>query len=215
MLIIVGMRYIDLTQAFTDKMPVYPGDPEPSLEQVAHLSKDGFNDYQITTVMHVGTHMDAPLHMIENGKTMDQISPEKFFGKGILIDAREKEKVDRDLVNGLEIDEGSIVLVVTGFGDKYRTPSYYENYPTITEDFAQKMVEAKVKIVGMDILGPDQPPFPTHKILLGNEILIIENLANLDQLLGVKSFEVIALPAKFQADAAPVRVVARVLDPTK
>ncbi len=63
----------------------------------------------------------------------------------------------------------------------------------------------------MDILGPDQPPFLTHKTLLENEILIIENLTNLDQLVGVKNFEVIALPAKFNADAAPIRVVAKIL----
>lgn len=189
------MRIIDLTQAFTDNMPVYPGDPPNSLKQVANIGKEGFTDHELKTVMHVGTHMDAPLHMIPNGKKMDEISPEKCFGKGVLIDAVGKDK-----------------LVYTGFGDKYRDKSYFEGYPTITEDFALKMVELKVKIVGMDILGPDQPPFPTHKILLGNEVLIIENLTNLDQLVGVKDFEIIALPAKFHADAAPVRVIARILE---
>jgi kynurenine formamidase len=204
------MRIIDLTQTFTDKMPVYPGDPEPSLKQAAYLEKDGYNDHQLTTVMHVGTHMDAPLHMIEGGKTMDQISPEKFFGKGVLVDARGKDKVDAALLDSTHIKEGSIVLIHTGFGSRYRTDSYFENYPQIMEDFAQRMVDLKVKIVGMDILGPDQPPFSTHKILLGNEVLIVENLTNLDQLLDVKEFEVIALPSKFQADAAPVRVIARI-----
>lgn len=49
-------------------MPVYPGDPKPTLEQVAFIAKDTFNDHKLTTVMHVGTHIDAPLHMIANGK---------------------------------------------------------------------------------------------------------------------------------------------------
>lgn len=205
------MKIIDLTHSFTEKMPVYPGDPEPSLKQVASLEKDGFNDHMINTVMHVGTHMDAPLHMIADGKKMDEINTNKFIGKGILIDARGKDKVDASLLENIQIEEDSIVLVFTGFGSKYREQAYFENYPGITEDFAQKMVELKVKIVGMDILGPDQPPFPTHKILLGNGILIIENLTNLDQLVGVKGFEVIALPAKFHTDAAPVRIIARIL----
>lgn len=206
------MKIIDLTHSFTDKMPVYPGDPEPSLEKVAYLDKEGYNDHLLKTVMHIGTHMDAPLHMIQNGKKMDEIDPYVFFGKGVLIDARSKSKIDASILEGIKIESNSIVLIYTGFGEKYRSQSYYENNPTVTEDFARRMVELHVKIVGMDILGPDQPPFPTHKILLGKEILIIENLTNLNQLIGVKNFEIIALPAKLQTDAAPVRVIARILD---
>ena len=71
------------------------------------------------------------------------------------------------------------------------------------------MVELGVHAVGMDTLGPDEPPFPTHKILLGNGILIIENLTNLDKLIG-KQFDVIALPVKLATDAASVRVIAKV-----
>lgn len=79
----------------------------------------------------------------------------------------------------------------------------------MTEEFAETMVKAHVKIVGMDILAPDVAPFPTHKILLGNGILIIENLVNLEKLMDIPTFEVIALPMKLQSDAAWVRVVAR------
>ena len=206
------MKIIDLTHSFTDKMPVYPDDPKSSLKQVASIDKEGYTDHLIITVMHVGTHMDAPLHMIANGKKMDEIAPDKFLGKGILIDARNKSVIDVALIKNISIKKDSIVLIYTDFGRKYRKKAYFENYPSIAEDFAKKMVDLDVKIVGIDFLGPDQPPFPIHKILLGHEILIIENLTNLDKLLGIDNFEVIALPAKFHADAAPVRVVARVLD---
>lgn len=206
------MKILDLTHSFTDKMPVYPGDPQPSLKQVAYLDKDGYNDHLLNTVIHVGTHMDAPLHMIKNGKKMDEIDPNVFFGKGVLIDAKSKSKVDITLLDGIKIEDNSIVLIYTGYGEKYRTQAYFENYPTITEDFARQMVNLHVKIVGMDFLSPDQPPFPTHKILLGHEILIIENLTNLDKLLGINKFEVIALPAKLHADAAPVRVIAKIIE---
>jgi kynurenine formamidase len=155
--------------------------------------------------------MDAPLHMIAHGKRMDEIPPETFIGKGVLIDARGARLIDANLLEGLTIEPGSIVLIYTGFGAKYRDRSYFENFPTITEEFAKRVVESKVKIVGMDLPGPDQPPFPIHKALLGNGILIIENLTNLDKLLGVTNFEVIALPAKLHADAAPARVIARIM----
>ena len=64
-------------------------------------------------------------------------------------------------------------------------------------------------MIGMDMCSPDKPPFPIHKILLGNDILIIENLTNLQQLSG-KRFTVYAFPAKFQLDGALVRVVVEV-----
>ena len=207
------MKIIDLTHVFTDDMPVYPGDPKSSVEQIAYIEKDTFNDHRITTAMHVGTHMDAPLHMIAGGKKMAEISPDKFIGKGILIDARGEEKIDESLLENTHIGEDSVVLIYTGFGGKYRTEEYYKNYPKFTESFAKGLVELKIKIVGMDILSPDHDaPWATHKIFLGNNVLIIENLANLDQLLGVKNFEVIALPARFDTDAAPARVIAKVLD---
>ncbi|HVT01491.1 MAG TPA: cyclase family protein [Patescibacteria group bacterium] len=205
------MKLIDLTHTFTSDMPVYPGDPKATLEQVAFIEKDTYNDHRLTAVMHVGTHMDAPLHMIEDGKKMDEINPEKFFGNGVLIDVRGKMSIDATVLEGIEIEQGSVVLLYTGFGDKYRTDDYFKDYPELKEDFANKMVELGVKMVGMDMLGPDyDKPWTTHKILLGSDVTILENLTNLDQLEG-KDFEVVALPMKLQADAAPVRVVAKIL----
>lgn len=204
------MKIIDLTHTFTENMPVYPGDPKPSLKQIAKLDKDGYNDHMINSVMHVGTHMDAPLHMIKNGKRIDEIAPDRFIGPGVLIDVRSKQKIDGQLLEGKQIKKGSIVLVFTGFGEKYRSEDYFKNYPFFTDKFAEKLVELEINIVGMDMLGPDlDAPWTTHKILLAKEITIIENLANLDKLLGIEKFEVIALPAKFKTDAAPVRVIAR------
>lgn len=205
------MKLIDLTHTYTDKMPVYPGDPPASLKQVASIEKDTYTDHQINSYMHVGTHLDAPSHIIAGGKSIDQLDLKYFFGKGILIDARGKKEIDESLVEGIEIPKYAIVFIYTGFSEKYRTKSYYENFPIMTKGFAQQMVDHHVKIVGMDILGPDtDTTWPAHNILLGKEILIIENLTNLGKLLGEKDFEVIALPAKYQAEAAPVRVIAKI-----
>lgn len=206
------MKIIDLTHTFTNQMPVYPGDPIPSLKQVANIDSDGFNDHEIHSAMHVGTHMDAPFHMIGDGKKIDEIPPDNLFGKGILIDARDKNQIDESLLASKEIESDAIVLVFTGLGDKFRDPKYFTNSPILTEGFAKWLVDSKVKLLGMDMSSPDKSPFPIHKLLLSNDILIVENLTNLDQLLNVKSFEIIALPAKFQTDGAPVRVIARIED---
>jgi len=204
------MTYIDLTHIFDTDMPVYPGDPIPELVQIADLHKEGYTDYQIKTGMHVGTHMDAPLHMLEGGKWLSDITVEKFIGKGCLIDARGASVVSADFLEKSGAKKDDIVLVMTGFSEKYRQPEYYEKYPEIGEDFAGKAIELGVKIVGMDTPSPDRPPFKVHKLLLGKEILIIENLTNLKSLIDAKDFEIFALPAKLHTEAAPVRVIAKI-----
>ncbi|MFH1781803.1 MAG: cyclase family protein [Patescibacteria group bacterium] len=201
------MKYIDLTHNFKYNMPVYPGDPIPEINQVAFIEKDGYNGFQIKTGMHVGTHMDAPLHMLQNGKRLSDYSPDHFFGKGHLIEASD---INVELLKNKNISRGDVVFLMTGFYKKFGTDEYYENYPEISEAFAKKIIELGVKIIGMDTPSPDRAPFAIHKLLLENDVLIIENLTNLESLLEHAQFDVVALPAKFETEAAPVRVIAEI-----
>ena len=205
------MKYVDLTHAIVDGMSVYPGDSSPSVVQVANFEQQGFVRYQINTSMHVGTHIDAPLHMLEGGARISDFAPERFLGRGYLIDARGKSIIDVQLLEKSEIKAGDIVLVLTGFSEKFHDPVYYKSSPVLTENFAKKLIEFKIKMVGLDTSSPDNPPFTVHKLLLSHEILIIENLTNLSALVGVSRFDVIALPVKIDAEAAPARVVAQIL----
>ena len=91
----------------------------------------------------------------------------------------------------------------------YFQPEYFNNYPAITEEVANYLVSKKVKIVGVDMCSVDLKPFPVHRILLKNDILIIENLTNLSELEG-RNFKVYAFPIKLQIEGAPTRVVAEV-----
>lgn len=202
------MKYIDLSHPFQERMPVYPGDPAASLTQVACIEQDGYTNHLIHTGMHVGTHMDAPLHMIAGGKKISDYAIDHFFGRGQLIDAREKP-LNTDLLKGQDIQAGDILLFWTACAENYGQPDYYTNFPRMTEDLAWQIVELGVKIVGLDTPGPDDSPHPIHKILLGHDVLLIENLVHLEQLAGHPAFSVVALPAKWVADAAPVRVVAK------
>ena len=107
------------------------------------------------------------------------------------------------------IEAGNIVLFHTGMIEKYKDEAYFTGYPEISEEVANYLVEKRVKIVGVDMCSPDHPPFKIHKILLGSGVLIIENLTNLDKLIG-KEFKVYALPIKFALDGAPARVIAQI-----
>ncbi len=206
--------YIDLSHIFNNNMPVYPGDPEPELVKIASVGKDGFANHQLKTTMHVGTHMDAPAHMIQDGKYLSDYPAGKFFGRGVIIDARGKPLADANLLASHEIQAGDIVIVNFGWAQNFGRDEYYKKYPELTEAFAKKLIDLGVSIVGTDTPSPDRPPYNAHKILLSHDILIIENLTNLEALIGKTNFEIIALPAKFAAEAAPCRVVVKLLAKT-
>ncbi len=202
------MRYIDLSHTITPDLPGWPNDPPFELKQIV---KYGFIvDNILQTGMHIGTHIDSAQHMIVGGKSLSQYPPEKFIGRGVLIDARNKETIDVDLLEDSDIQPNDIVFVLTSCDKKFGTAAYFEEYPVFTEAFAKKLVEKGVKIVGMDSPTPDRYPFPIHKILLAHDILIIEMLTNLDKLLNIPHFNIIALPPKFDTAGAFLRVIASI-----
>ena len=198
---------IDLSVALNEKTPIYPGDPETKISQAGILTEHGYQDHFVCVGTHVGTHMDAPSHMIAGGKNLDQFPIETFAGRGVCIKVQGAFSLEE--ITRVDIQEGDIVLFHTGMSDSYHDSVYYEKYPAMSENVAEYLVSKKVKIVGVDMCSVDYAPYSVHKILLGNEVLIIENLTNLHELVG-KSFTVSAFPIKLQIDGAPVRVVARV-----
>lgn len=199
---------IDLSVPINEQTPVYPGDPTTKIVPAGDISKDGFCDHYVSMGTHVGTHIDAPMHMIKGGKSLDQVSVDQFVGHGKLVKVNGS---DFDAVRHADIQEGDIVLFRTDTSDKYYDSAYFDNYPAMSEDVAKYLVEAKVKMVGVDTCSVDnQDGFPIHKILLSGDVLIIENLTSLNQLAG-KEFKVYALPLKLQVDGSPARVVAEVV----
>ena len=188
---------------------MFPGDPAPQLFRTSEVSRDGILHYEVKTGMHVGTHMDAPAHMETGGKFLHEYPVEKFFGRGVILDARGKSSADESLLSKMTIQKTDAVLICFGWSQAYGEDEYYQNYPVIGEDLAEKLARRGVSMVGMDTPSPDKAPYPVHKILFKNDVLILENLTNLQKLIG-KNFEIAALPVKFQAEAAPARVVAKI-----
>jgi kynurenine formamidase len=209
-LTVIPMRYIDLTQTFSSSTPVYPGDPVPELSQRGILERDGFSDFTLSTGMHVGTHIDGPLHMIPHTKRLDEFDVSSFIGTAKVIDARGQKSIDATYISKTNLTGATVALILTGWSSMYGKDSYYHEYPILTEDAAEYLVSQGIQMIGLDGPSPDQPPFPVHKILLKNNVLIIENLTNIESLIMVEEFEVLALPIKVSADSALCRVIARV-----
>jgi kynurenine formamidase len=202
------MNFIDLSVELNENTPIYPGDPETKINPVGILEKDGYQDHYVCVGTHVGTHVDAPAHMISGGASLDQIPLDRFSGRGVYV--RFTPNLNLNSLGKLLIRENDIVLFHSGMSHFYSKPEYYTNYPAISEEIANYLVSLKIKMVGVDMCSVDYEPFPVHRIFLRNNILIIENLTNLE-LLKDKQFNIYAFPPKLQLDGAPVQVVAEIL----
>ena len=199
---------IDLSVPINEQTPVYPGDRSTKIEQAGVLDRDGYTDHYVSIGTHIGTHIDAPMHMLPNAKGLDKVPIEQLIGRGRYISV--EDSFDLNKVKTASIQPGDIVLFHTGMSDKYHDQVYFEDYPVMSEKIAKYLIGQGVKVVGVDTCSVDnQESFPIHKILLEGNVLIIENLTNLNDLAS-KEFKVYALPIKLQIDGAPARVIAEV-----
>jgi kynurenine formamidase len=206
------MKIIDLSQPIENGMPVYPGDSVTTIKQMAFFNKDKYNNHSLDIQMHAGTHIDGKMHMLDCTKYIDDYPIDSFVGKGCIIDARGRNIVELEPQYKSVIRERSIVLVYTGMDEYYGQFRYYHEHPVLSTEFCRYLISMNVKMVGMDMPSPDRSPFDIHKLLLTNNILILENLTNLNQIIIESNFEVFAMPLKIKADSCIARVAVRLLE---
>jgi kynurenine formamidase len=166
--------------------------------------------------VHTGTHIDAASHFVTDGRSIDQYEQERFIGEGYVLDASSIGEASLDARQlddlGAGIREGDILFVDFGYGAYFGTEKYRQ-HPCITVDGAQWLVSRKVKMVCMDTMTPDlaealRPDgfdWPVHQVLLGADILIMENVhARITSFRGSRVL-VCAVPLPIRgADGAPV-----------
>ncbi len=200
--------WVDLSWPMEDGMPVYPGDRQTSLVKEKSVEKDFYTAYALDTGLHAGTHMDAPMHLLENAPGIDTIPLSRCLVPGVLLDVRGQREIKAP-----ELPEGALagkaVLLYTGMEAYYGTDRYYRDHPVVSPDLARRLVKENIAFLGMDMPSPDEPPFPVHKLLLKAGIPVVENLRNLGSLKG--AFEIAAFPLRLMAEASPVRAAARLL----
>ncbi len=205
-----SMKLIDLTWTIDSKMPTHPLDIPLSLQPTVTVEKDGVSNHNISCSMHIGTHIDAPGHFILHGKSIIDFPLSAFIGNAVVINATNKSSIGVSLLENIIIEKNDIVLFYTGFDKNFYTPNYFTGHPVITPECARYLIDKQVKMVGIDFPSVDQAPYAIHTLLLGNDILIIENLTNLDQLVTQKNITLYAIPLKIDAHGAPARVFAMI-----
>ena len=206
---------IDMTHTITPEIPVYPGTPSPSLSPACTFTRDGFRETLLSFSSHTGTHMDAPAHLFQDGRTLDQMPMSQFSGRATVLDVSQEGPVITEEFLRSHYDaihSADYILFYTGWEDRWGTEGFLEDaFPVPNEEAARYLVSRGLKGVGTDAISIDRMSdsrLPIHHILLKDSILSLENLC-LKKVRGRKDFLFFALPMKFQdTDGAPIRAFA-------
>ncbi|MFR5684997.1 MAG: cyclase family protein [Clostridia bacterium] len=194
-------KYIDLSILLTKDTPVFPGEPNIIFKKHANIKENSYNEHQITINTHFGTHMDFPYHMIDDGKKSSDFKLEKFIGKGKVIDIYNPD------LNSIKDED--VFLLYSEHIEK-GIENLFNDVSVLDENLVDFLIIKKPKMVLLDIPTPDKFPYPIHKKILGNDILIVENVCNMKLLID-KKFKVYAIPLNFEEfDGSPCRVFAEV-----
>lgn len=205
-------KIYDISVDIRKGMVVYPKDPRFRFRQAASVEKDGVSLHKIMMGNHTGTHVDAPAHFIEGGASVTDLALELMNGRVRVIEVHSTEKIDvSELQQSLMPDDFRILFKTKNSLLWSSRKKFKKDYIYMTPEAANFLVQSGVKLVGVDYLSIDRfgsDSYPVHKILLGNQVIIVEalNLAEVEE----GSYEMSCLPLKLSGlDAAPARVILR------
>lgn len=195
---------LDLTQRIHPDMPIWPGGVPLSMKRLADYPDAGYRAHEFHVGDNTGTHVDAPAHFVEGGRTIDQLTTTELVVPVVVIDVSKKVENDPDYaISGNDIVDwedafgpipvGGVVLAYTGWASKLANPEAYVNrddqgvmhFPGFGPDAAALLVERDVAGIGIDTLSLDpgkSREFSTHKQVLAAGKFMIENLTNLERL---------------------------------
>ena len=200
------MEIIDISWAIGEFTPVYPGDPETVIKQeVGETSTHS----TITMGSHTGSHLDAPSHVFKDGKSIDQLPLDIFYGPCRVLDFSDvKEAVKVSDLEAKDIQEGERILLKTNNSER-GFEEFFTDYIYLDGDAAEYLVEKKVKLIGIDswsIKQKGSKDLRPHLVFLEKNIPIVEsiNLKNVAE----GEYIVIGFPLKLPGlDGSPLRVV--------
>ena len=190
-----GRRLVDLSHPIRDGMTTYPGLPGPEI--VDHLSREAaesaygpgttFHIGRITMVANTGTYIDSPFHRFADGADLAGLALESFADlEGVCVRFRDSGRrgVEVEDLAGLDV-EGRAVLIDTGWDRHWETDAYGLDAPFVTAAACEWLVDRGAVLVGIDSVNIDDmgdPARPSHTLLLGAGVTIVEHMCGLEQL---------------------------------
>jgi len=202
----------DVSVSIRNGMPVWPSDPPIKLTPSAHPSRDGTHAAHVTAIemgSHTGTHIDAPCHFVDGGRTLDQIPMDWLVGEASVFQIDGVSIISRKDLARFDWNNVERVLLKTDNSAKWADSSFHKDFVALEPQAAEFLVERGIRLVGIDYLSID--PFgsqahPAHFVLLPNNVVVLEGL-DLRQV-SPGRYHMVALPLNLHgADGAPTRVI--------
>ncbi|MCO5236847.1 MAG: cyclase family protein [Chitinophagaceae bacterium] len=208
------MQFIDLSHPLEHGQQTFPMDPKLSIIPHGTTKTLRYNITQITIGSHQGTHLDAMFHFLDDGKTLDQMPLDWFYGPANLI--RIPKKANEELtVEDFKpyerlLKPGAKIIYETGWHKNFGAENFFSEFPSLTQEAGRFLAGKGIRMLGMDTPTPSKDWYEIHHdILLPEEIVIVESLANLDK--APDQFTFIGFPLNFKGrDGSPIRAVALV-----
>ncbi len=213
------MEYRDLSHVMHSGMPRFGAywHCDTSLEQMGRIETEGRNTTRIVFGSHAGTHMDAPLHFIDGGTSIDKIPVSLLVGSAMVLDLRDVGPGDAVTAERLKRERlAERTIVRLGWAEMWENGDFYSGYPYFSDDAIEYIVSSGiVRLLGMDTPSPDDSRIvcgsaqdsKAHKRLLSAGIVIMEYL----DMTTVDSFgewNLAALPLRLGGcDGSPIRAV--------
>jgi kynurenine formamidase len=215
-------RLVDLTMPWGGEVQPLEGHPRISFDPITTHEVDSRSNTKVVFSIHTATHIDSPYHFFADGKTIEELPLDIFYGDALLIDLRKVAKAGHEISIEELVDVGDltekdvkgkrIVLWGDWAQERWNTSELYNNNPYLSQEAAKWLRDSGVVALGLDFAVDGAAPYPNHPIFLGAEIPLIENLVNLDSI-GTREFTLIAFPLPVvDGDGSPARVVAKVND---
>ena len=209
------MKVIDLSHVISESMPVFPGTEPPRIVDAFTNDRHGFAEKSLHLLSHTGTHIDAPGHLLAGAPRLDEFAAGSFIGPGLVIDVSSLggSRIDVDHVKEYEgrLRAAEFALLHSGWAGKWGSNGYFSGFPVLSPQTAEWLSGFGLKGVGVDMISVDEvdsSALAVHKTFMAKNMLIVENLAGLERLIG-KNFIFSCLPLKIaDADGSPVRAVA-------
>ena len=207
------MIIYDISLTISPTLPTWPGDPPLELEFIESMDKGGHNNVtHISASVHLGTHVDAPHHFLNDGRTVESLSLDVLTGPCYVTQLPDGvEMITADVLDRSEISsEMKRVLFGTRNSHLWAKgeSKFQTDFVAITEDGAEWLVERGIQLVGVDYLSvaPYGDSVPTHTALLKAGVAVVEGL-NLSQVMR-GFYYLYCLPLKIAgSDGAPARAI--------
>lgn len=207
------MTIYDISVTISSNLPIWPGDPSPELTVYESIEKGAlYNATRIHSGVHLGTHVDAPRHFINDGRTVDQLPLEVLTGPCYVTQLPDGvEAITAEVLERTEISsEMKRILFGTRNSHLWARGerNFQKDFVAVTEDGAEWLVERGVQLVGVDYLSvaPYSDPIPTHLVLLKAGVVVVEGLNLSNVMRGF--YDLYCLPLKIAGcDGAPARAI--------